>query len=49
MAWMCFVGRSFSVQRPLEALLGAEATESHVASVAVIEPEVAGQPAVPLR
>ena len=46
---VCFPTRSFSVQQLLEGLLRAEATESHVASVAGMEPEIAGQPDVPLR
>jgi hypothetical protein len=46
--YVCFLTRSFSVQQPLEGLLRAEATEGHVAPAAVIEPEIAGQPAVPL-
>jgi hypothetical protein len=44
---VCFLTRSFSDQQPLEALLRAKATESHVAPVvAVINPQIAGQPAV---
>ena len=34
-------------QQPLEALLGAEATQSHVAPAPVIEAQIAGKPAVP--
>lgn len=34
---MYFFNRSFSGQQPMEALLGAEATESHVVSAAVLE------------
>ena len=43
---MCFLSRSFSGQQSVEALLGAAATESHVALSAIIEPQIAGQPAV---
>lgn len=46
---MCFLTLSFSVQQPLGGLLRAEATKSLVPPVAVIEPEIAGQSAVPLR
>jgi len=46
---VCFLTRSFSIQQPLEGLLRAEATESVVAPVAVIEPEIAGRPAVLVR
>ena len=43
---MCFLTRSFSDQQPLEALLGAEATESHGTPSAVTELQIAGQAAV---
>ncbi len=36
--WLCCLTRSFSDHKPLKALLGAEATESHVAPVAEVIP-----------
>jgi len=41
-SWLCFLTRSFSDQQPLEVLLRSEATESHVAPVVVIDPQIAG-------
>jgi hypothetical protein len=41
-AYLCFLTRSFSDQQPLEGLLRREATESHVAPVVVIDPQIAG-------
>lgn len=35
---MCFLTRSFSDQQRMDRLQRAEATESHVASVAVMDP-----------
>ena len=46
-AYVWFLTRSFSDQQLLEALLGAEATESHVAPATVIEPQLAEKPALP--
>ena len=43
---MCTLTRSFSDQQSLEALLRAEATESHVAPAAVLDPQIAGWLAV---
>jgi len=43
---MCFVARSFSDQQPLQGLLWAEADESHVALVAVIDSQIPRWPAV---
>jgi hypothetical protein len=37
-----FLTRSFSDQKLLEALLRREATESHVAPVTVVDPQIAG-------
>ncbi len=40
--YVCFLTRSFSNQQPLEELLRREATESHVAPVVVIDPQISG-------
>jgi len=44
---VCFLTRSISEQPPLEALLNAESTVSHVAPAPVIESQTAGKPLDP--
>lgn len=46
---LCFLTSSFSDQQPLEGLLRPEATESHVAPVVLIDPQMARSPLVAFK